>query len=89
MNLPVYKYTEVHKYHSYIIDYKVEDYDILYKCSECGYTVHKYEQVKNKAGVTDNGIETKEVELPEKVVLPDARDDEGIKTTYSLVSVLE
>ena len=87
MDLPVYKYSEVHKYHSYIVDYEVEDYDILYKCSGCGYTEHHYEQVKNKIGVTDNGIETKEVELPERVILPKAKDDEGIKISYSLVSV--
>ena len=81
--LPVYKVKEIHKYHKYTIKYHVSDLKITYQCTDCGYIDVKYTQEKTETGRTDDGTETKIVELPEKIILPKPESEDGIHITYS------
>lgn len=81
--LPVYKVQEIHKYHKYTIKYHVSDLKITYQCTDCGYIDVKYTQEKTETGRTDDGTETKIVELPEKIILPKPESEDGIHITYS------
>ena len=85
-NIPFYKVTEVHKYHHYTLKYRVEEYDVTYQCSDCGYNTHRVDTKKNLLERIEGDTTTKEVPLHEKYVIPKNTSEDKIHTTYRLLN---
>ena len=71
MSLPVYKDKIVTNFYYYTIIYRMEDFDTISKCKNCGYIEHHYDTLKTEIGRTDDGTSSSEEYSKEYIQTPE------------------